>query len=70
MYDLLTTAELTVLQSMLYEGTEEAYFVADVKRDDPDWTDHYRPAHRDIALLFIEAATELVNRLDQQSLAA
>jgi hypothetical protein len=55
---------------MLYEGTEEAYFVADVKRDDPDWTDHYRPAHRDIALLFIEAATELVNRLDQHSLAA
>src|SRR5487761_1583896 len=70
MYDLLTTTELTVLQSMLFEGTEEACRTAALKGDDPDWVEQYRPTHREIAHLFIEAGTELIRRLDQQLKAA
>jgi hypothetical protein len=70
MYKLLSTRELTALQSMLFEGTEDAYRAASLTADDLDWLGHYRPVHQEIAHLFIEAATELLERLDQHVLAA
>ncbi len=70
MYELLTTSELTVLQSMLFEGAEEVYKLADLVCDDPECAELYRSAHREIAHLFIEAGTELIGRLDEQLQAA
>ena len=70
MYELLTTTELTVLQSMLFEGTEDAYRVACIPDGNPGWVAHYRPLHLDLGNLFIEAGTELLLRLDQQVRAA
>lgn len=70
MYELLTAAELTALQSMLYEGAEEAYWNAEIERGDPECGEHYRPLHTEIAHLFIEAGTELLERLDRQLAAA
>jgi hypothetical protein len=64
MYDALTMSELCVLQSMLYEGTEDAFRVAHLNRSDPAWFGYYRPVHREVAVLFIDAGTELVARLD------
>lgn len=66
MYDALTMTELTVLQRMLYEGTDEAYKVACGGDEAPGWTEQYRPVHRELGHLFIEAGTELVERLDEQ----
>jgi hypothetical protein len=70
MYDLLTTNELNTLRGMLYEAAEEAYWVAGCKVDDPYWTGRYQPVHQDIALLFLDAGGELVQRLDHQFRAA
>jgi hypothetical protein len=70
MYDMLATRELTVLQSVLFEGTEDAYRTAHLTHDDPDWLGHYHPVHQEIAHLFIEAATELLERLDRHVLVA
>jgi hypothetical protein len=70
MYDLLTTNELNILRSMLYRAAEEAYWVAGSRLDDPYWTGQYRPVHKDIALLFLDAGGELVRRLDDQFTAA
>jgi hypothetical protein len=67
MYHELTDHELTVLQSMLYEGTEETFRLAHSPDFPADWTDRYRPLHRDLGLLFIEAATELISRIDANS---
>jgi hypothetical protein len=65
MYDLLTTGELTVLQRILYEGAEEAYRMAGLHHGNSALGRSYRGAHRDVALQFIEAATELIQRLDR-----
>jgi hypothetical protein len=70
MYDLLTTAELNVLQSMLFEGTEDAFRIASITDGNPGWAQRYGPVHRDLGYLFIEAGTELLVRLDQQVPAA
>jgi hypothetical protein len=70
MYDLLTTDELTMLQRMLYDGTEEAYKVTRSRDEEPDWPGRYRPVHRELGHLFIEAGTELVERLDTHPTAA
>jgi hypothetical protein len=63
MYDLLTNEELTVLQSMLFSGAEDAYWVADLESADPETAEQHCLAHHEIAALFIEAGTELVRRL-------
>ena len=70
MYDALTTSELTVLQSMLFEGTEDAFRIACLQDGEPNWTGQYRPVHRELGHLFIEAGTELLLRLDLQVKAA
>jgi hypothetical protein len=70
MYDLLTTTELTVLQSMLFEGTEDTYRLAGVRDGNLGGMAHYRPVHLELGHLFIEAGTELLQRLDQQLEAA
>jgi hypothetical protein len=70
MYDLLTTSELTALQSMLFEGTEEAYKLACARDEKRAWANQYRPVHRELGRLFIEAGTELLLRFDQQVTAA
>jgi hypothetical protein len=67
MFDMLTTTELTVLQSMLFEGTEEACRVADLNRTDADSFRSYRPVHSEVGLLFIEIGTELLGRLDAEA---
>jgi hypothetical protein len=69
MYGTLTFRELTTLQSMLYEGTEQAYCLANLDgswHSDPGWFGRYQPTHREIAELFIEAAAELLERIDEQ----
>jgi hypothetical protein len=66
MYDALTFRELSILQSILYEGTEEAFNVANLRRSDPDWFGRYRPVHSEIGHLFIEAGTELLFRIDSK----
>jgi len=70
MYDRLIIRELTTLQSILFEGTEDAYRTAHLTCDDPDLVGHYHLVHQEIAHLFIEAATELLERLDQHVLVA
>lgn len=70
MFDKLTTAELTILQSVLFEGTEDAYEVAGLKRAGTGWFGLYRPVHREVGTLFIEAGTELLRRLDEGAEAA
>ena len=70
MYELLTTTELNVLQSMLFEGTEDAFRLANANDGNPGWAQHYRPVHHEVGHLFIEAGTELLGRLDQQVQAA
>jgi hypothetical protein len=70
MYDLLTTAELIVLQSMLFEGTEDAFRLAKLPDGNPGRAEYYVPVHQELGLLFIEAGTELLLRLDQQVAAA
>jgi hypothetical protein len=67
MYDLLTTTELTVLQSMLFEATEAAYLLVDAKEADPSWFGRYHPYHQDLGNLFIEAGMELLERLDEDA---
>lgn len=66
MYDALTFRELSVLLDMLYDGSEEAFHIANILRSDPDWFNHYRPLHSDIGLLFIEVGTELLERMDSE----
>ena len=70
MYDLLTMAELNVLQSMLFEGTEDAFRIASITDGNRGWAQRYGAVHRDLGYLFIEAGTELLLRLDQQVAAA
>ena len=70
MYSMLSTRELTVLQSMLYEATEEAFRVVGENGLELDSAEGYRATHREIAHLFIRAATELVGRLDHAARAA
>lgn len=63
-YDELVVCELTILQRLLYEGTEDAYRLARLRNASEDWTDRYRALHRELGLLFIEAGTELISRID------
>jgi hypothetical protein len=70
MYEMLTRAELTTLQNILFEGTTEAYRFADLMREDPYSFMSYRQVHLEVGHLFIEAATELLERLDQSVRAA
>jgi hypothetical protein len=62
MYDALSTAELAVLQKMLYAATEKAYRLANLTSDSADLTDRYFPVHTEIAHLFLEAGHELRSR--------
>lgn len=66
MYDTLTAAELNVLQSMLFEGTEDAYRMARFTGGTLGLAKRYGPVHRELGHLFIEVATELLVRLDQR----
>lgn len=66
MYDALTFRELTLLQGMLYEGTEKAFSVASSGCLDSNWFGRYRPIHSEVGHLFIEAGTELLERFDHE----
>ena len=66
MYDLLTDDELTVLQRLLFNGTEDAFrageelnchTAADTR------TEQMCDTHQEIATLFLEAGAELLWRL-------
>ena len=70
MYDLLDITELTTLQNILFEGTEDAYLTAQLARDDPERFGRHHAVHQEIAHLFLQAATELLERLDRHVLAA
>jgi len=70
MYDSLTTKELTVLQDMLFCAVEEAYQIINVKDGNSAWFERYRPLHRELGYLFLEAGEELLVRLDQYVKAA
>lgn len=64
MYEKLSTRELTVFQDMLYSATGKAFRLANLSSSDPDRLTRYRQLHSDVARLFLEAAEELVGRLD------
>lgn len=64
MYYMLTTSELTTLQDMLFEGTERAFWIASQDCLDPNSTKRLRATHKEVAHLFIEAATELATLFD------
>jgi hypothetical protein len=66
MYDMLTDAELNVLQLMLFEGSEKAFSMAGENVFDP----HSAQCHRELAGLFLEAGTELSRRLRHTPVAA
>jgi|GEM_PF-5731504 hypothetical protein len=66
MFDILTTRELTVLQSMFYEGTQKVYEIADGNRANASRFGFYRSAHREVGYLFLEVGTELLKRLDKE----
>lgn len=68
MYSALTFRELLVLQRMLYEGTEEAYLVANLLGPDPDWFGYYRPVHWELVHVFIEVGKELLCRIEKKDL--
>jgi hypothetical protein len=70
MYDMLTIGELIVLQSVLFEGTEDAYRIADPRQLGQPQAGPYREVHNELGNLFIEAGTELLHRLDQRARAA
>jgi hypothetical protein len=65
MYEMLTTRELTTLQSIFYEATENVYRAVSAKDGCSEWIRHYGPVHLELGHLFIEAGTELLQRLDQ-----
>ena len=65
MYGSLTMTELTRLQDVLFGATEATYGIVNVQDGDDTVLLRYRPVHRELALLFIEAGEELVMRLDQ-----
>lgn len=57
-YEALTTAELTVLQDLLYTATEKAFALRD------------RSLHGELAELFMEAGHALLGRLTGYEAAA
>lgn len=63
MYDALSTAELAVLQDMLYTATEKAYRLTGLTAGRAGRLD-YRPVHVELARLFLGAGEELLGRLD------
>jgi len=64
MLDRLTEKELCVLQSMLYEATEEAYKMAELGRGDRGWFSRYQGVHAEVGQLFIDTALVLIDRLN------
>ncbi len=64
MYESLTIDELNALQSMLYDGTQAALILANLRLQDPDWFDRYAPVHSEVGHLFLEAGQELADRLE------
>lgn len=70
MYYMLTTKELTALQNMLFEGTERAFFVASEDFPEVASLERRREIHKELAHLFIEAAAELIDRLERLPQAA
>ena len=70
MYYMLTIKELTALQNMLFEGTERAFFIANEEFPELPSPERRREIHKELAHLFMEAATELIDRLERVPLAA
>ena len=64
MLDELSQQELCVLQSMLYEATENAYRIVKLGQQDRGWFSHYQALHAEVGQLFIDAALLLIDRLD------
>lgn len=64
MYGALTAAELALLQEILYSATEKAHGLAHLVPDSDDWQAFYRPVHVEVAGLFLQAADELLGRLE------
>jgi len=65
MYDSLTMEQLTALQDALFGAVEEAYWVSTAEDGDDAWFGRYYPMHQELGKLFIEAAEELLLRLDR-----
>jgi len=57
MYHMLTDRELNVLQHMLFEGTEKAFWVVSENDRELNSAERHRAMHAELAALFIEAAT-------------
>ena len=64
MYETLTIYELNALQSMLYDGTQAALVLTNLRLQDPQWFERYAPLHSEVGHLFLEAGQELADRLE------
>jgi len=63
---MLTPEELIVLQDMLYSASERVYRLANLAPSG-QWLARYQPLHADVARLFLQAARELIARLDHSA---
>jgi hypothetical protein len=70
MYHMLNTRELTVLQKMLFEGTEKAFSAVSQNGREVDSAHCHSAMHCELAHLFFEAAGELYQRLGHTAAAA
>ncbi|HEX8005126.1 MAG TPA: hypothetical protein VF482_01710 [Trebonia sp.] len=70
MYHRLTDRELNIMQHMLFEGTEKAFWVVSENGRKLNSAEDYRAVHAELAALFIEAAAELSRRLERTPAAA
>lgn len=66
MYHVLTDRELNVLRHMLFDGTEKAFSVLIEDSQELNSAEY----HRELADIFVEAATELSRRLEHPLVAA
>ena len=70
MYNMLTDTELNALQHKLFTGTEKTFSVLDEEVNKDGTELNSVEHHRELADLFIEAATELSRRLVPAPVAA
>jgi hypothetical protein len=64
MYERLTLDELSHLQGILFDGSEKAYEIANLHRQNRSWLNRYGPVHSEVGRAFLEAGQELAGRLD------
>jgi hypothetical protein len=67
MYDVLTNAELALLQDLLFSATEKSYRLASLLQEHLTQPGHFQSVHAETAWLFLEVGQELASRLANTS---